>query len=97
LLIFAKKTVHDNFDMVQMDEQALAVIFQKLAGYEKMTRFFGLTEEQAAHPSAPDWMIDCVKQYQTAFTIAKSMKMTPVENYHKETTNPLLGKTQQGV
>lgn len=62
---------------------------QVKVNYFKVTQFFGLTEKEALHPNAGDWIIDVIKQYQTTAVIAKTLKMRQSENLKVESYSPL--------
>lgn len=82
-----------------LESELLYTLSVRNRSFTKVCQLFGLSENEMNDPNAGDWIVDCIKQYQTAAMIAKSMKMRTaenqkVENYHKpplqNKANPLL-------
>jgi hypothetical protein len=56
--------------------------------YFKVCDHFGLTEAEALNPNAGEWLIDVIKQCETALTLHRSMKLRSNENQKVETYSP---------
>lgn len=61
--------------------------------YFKVCRHFGLTETEALNPNAGDWLVDVIKQCETALSLLRSMKLRSndtqrIENYKPPTPMP---------
>ncbi len=83
-----------------IDDKLLADLAVSNLSYKTVCDFFGLTPSERLNPNAGEWIVDCIKQFQTSSMIAKSMKLrevanTSVEGYKDTTlmpTNPLLNE-----
>lgn len=59
-----------------------------------LAKLFDLTEEEANHPNAGDWMVDCIKQIQVTHIALTTIRMRSAENQKIENYNPDLFKNK---
>ena len=73
--------------------QFLYEISSQLLSFNQICDLFGLSEEERKNPSAGRWIIDRIKQYQTAAIIAVEVKKRKegltIENYEQKLPDPL--------
>lgn len=56
-----------------MEYKLLAKLATMAASLEEVAKLFALTEEQMTDPAAGRWLVDRIKQLQTAYTIRKGL------------------------
>ena len=57
---------------MKIDPKFLKELTLKACMFEEIAELFALTEEQKVNPKAAEWIIDRIKQLQTAYMIRKS-------------------------